>query len=191
MTERRSARVATTGRGAYGPHASRQTACGCSGRGSGRRRSAQHRCRRRQARRGPRPRSTVANRKSLLRASSRAAKFTVSPITVYFCGAANRHAPPPHRPCECRCRCAAPVVAGIVLSHRRRIPPRQRRARGVRILDRRAEQSQKPVAEEFVHDPGVAIQNLDQHRESVVQPRHHLLRRSPRAAPVNCGNRRT
>ena len=57
--------------------------------------------------------------------------------------------------------------------------------RGVGRLERRAEQRQKSVAEELVHDAAMAIEDIDQHREGAVEPIDHLLRRArTRAAAV-------
>ena len=48
---------------------------------------------------------------------------------------------------------------------------------GVGRLDRRAEQRQKAVAEELVHDAAMPVQDFDQDRERAVEPLDHLLRR--------------
>ncbi len=45
-------------------------------------------------------------------------------------------------------------------------------------LQRRAEQSEKAVAEELVHDAAVAVEDVDQHRKGAVEPVDHFLRRA-------------
>src|SRR5262249_5777410 len=48
----------------------------------------------------------------------------------------------------------------------------------VRIVERRPEQREEAVAEKLVHDATVTIDNIDQDRESRIQPLNNLLRRA-------------
>ena len=80
-----------------------------------------------------------------------------------------------------------PLVLLVVARHRlEHLPRRRHRMQGcVRIVDRRAEQGEKAVAEKLVHDAAVAVDDVDQDGESVVEPLDHILSaRAARAAAV-------
>ena len=110
-----------------------------------------------------------------------AAKFTVSPITVYSLRRDEPTLPattlPMWMPMPSRSGQSLPAFCAL---HRLEDLARRgyRALAGVRILQRRAEQRQKAVAEKLVHDAAVAIDDLDQHLEGAIEPPHHLFRRA-------------
>src|SRR5262249_60974551 len=64
-----------------------------------------------------------------------------------------------------------PIAADILLLDRGKHFPRGRDAapRRVGIVERRAEQREEAVAEKLVHDPAIAVDDLDQYRKRRVQ----------------------